>query len=359
MAEELKEKKEDEVVPTLFIALGGTGAEVLWRIRRRRLKNLWGVDTGQPVRLEQLTEFPFAEFLQIDLDANTVTESGKALKSDILGTKVRFKEEERLVKKLDMSKYTKSDDELAKYPLVQEWFPLTRSKVNELNIDPEKGAGQIRAISRLYFFDKYAEIKGAIRTKSEHLMANVTSADMQKRLGLKVQTGTLKIVVVASTAGGTGSGSFLDLGYLASVIGKQTANQGVATNLVLMLPTGYQGANRTRTQANTYAALMELETCMRQGSKYIRQWNENETIREMPETPYSDVYLIDTSNVAAAQTEDIKDLYDMVADALFEDFSTAEFANKKRSISVNQNQHKTTPFISRVDRNTYGDMKLT
>jgi hypothetical protein len=359
MAEELKEKKEDEVVPTLFIALGGTGAEVLWRIRRRILNNLWGVDTGQPVRLEQLTEFPFAEFLQIDLDANTVTESGKALKSDILGTKVRFKEEERLVKKLDMSKYTKSDDELAKYPLVQEWFPLTRSKVNELNIDPEKGAGQIRAISRLYFFDKYAEIKGAIRTKSEHLMANVTSADMQKRLGLKVQTGTLKIVVVASTAGGTGSGSFLDLGYLASVIGKQTANQGVATNLVLMLPTGYQGANRTRTQANTYAALMELETCMRQGSKYIRQWNENETIREMPETPYSDVYLIDTSNVAAAQTEDIKDLYDMVADALFEDFSTAEFANKKRSISVNQNQHKTTPFISRVDRNTYGDMKLT
>jgi len=364
VAEDMKDNKKTEVtltevVPTLFIALGGTGAEVLWRIRRRILNTLWGVGSGQPVRLDSLTEFPFAEFLQIDLSASEVTESGKAMKTDILGDKIRFKEEEKLVKKLDLNKYVKTDDELAKYPIVQEWFPLSRSKVNELNIDTEKGAGQIRSISRLYFFDKYAEIKSAIRTKAEHLLANVSSDEAAKRLGLKMQTGALKIVVVASTAGGTGSGSFLDLGYLSGVIGKQAANAGVTTNLVLMLPTGYTGANRTRTQANTYAALMELETCMRQGSRYIKQWNENETIRDMSETPYSDVYLVDTGNLAAAQTEDIKDLYDMVADALFEDFSTAEFANKKRSISVNQNQHKTSPYSSRVDRETYGDMKLT
>lgn len=364
MTEELKENKRievtlTEVVPTLFIALGGTGAEVLWRIRRRILNSLWDGAAGQPVRLESLTEFPFAEFLQIDLSASEVAESGKAMKTDILGDKIRFKEEEKLVTKLDLGRYIKTDDELAKYPMVQEWFPLSRSKVNKLNIDTEKGAGQIRAISRLYFFDKYAEIKSAIRTKAEHLLANVSSDEAAKRLGLKMQTGALKIVVVASTAGGTGSGSFLDLGYLSWVVGKQAANDGVTTNLVLMLPTGYTGANRTRTQANTYAALMELETCMRQGSRYIRQWNENETIRDMPDAPYSDVYLVDTGNLAAAQTEDVKDIYDMVADALFEDFSTAEFANKKRSISVNQNQHKTSPYLSRVDRKTYGDMQLT
>lgn len=363
MTEELKDNKKaevllTEVVPTLFIALGGTGAEVLWRIRRRILNSLWGTGTGQPVRLESLTEFPFAEFLQIDLDISTVTESGKAAKTDILGDKIRFKEEEMLVKKLDLSKYVKTDDELAKYPMVQEWFPLTRSKLNELNLPVEKGAGQIRSISRLYFFDKYAEIKSAIRAKTEHLLATVQIDAAAKRLDLKMQKSALKIVVVASTAGGTGSGSFLDLGYLSGIIGKQ-AEAGVTTNLVLMLPTGYKGANRTKTQANTYAALMELETCMRQGSRYIKGWNENEIIRDWPESPYSDVYLIDTSNLAAAQTEDVKDVYDMLADALFEDFSTAEFANKKRSISVNQNQHKASPYSSLVDRETYGDMKLT
>ena len=361
MAEELKDNKKtevtlEEIVPTLFIALGGTGAEVLWRIRRRILNTLWGAGTGQPVRLESLTEFPFAEFLQIDLDANTVTESGKAAKTDILADKIRFKEEEKLVKKLDLSKYVKTDDALALYPMVQEWFPLTRSKLNELNLPVEKGAGQIRAISRLYFFDKYAEIKSAIRTKAEHLLASVQIDAAAKRLDLKMQEGALRIVVVASTAGGTGSGSFLDLGYLSGIIGKEA---GVTTNLVLMLPTGYKGANITRTQANTYAALMELETCMRQGSRYIKGWNENEIISVWPDSPYSDVYLIDTSNLAAAQTEDIKDVYDMVADALFEDFSKADFAKKKRSISVNQNQHKTSPYLSRVDREIYGDMKLT
>ncbi len=364
MPEEIKiDKKKEvtltEVIPTLFIALGGAGAEVLWRIRRRILNILWGAGTGNSVRLENLTEFPFAEFLQIDLDASTNTEQGKAQKSDILANKVRFKESERLVKKLDLSDYTKSEEALDCYPLVKEWFPLSRKTINELNIDPEKGAGQIRSISRLYFFDKYQEIKNAIRSKSDSLLDNVQSDSAQKRLGLKVQTGALKIVVVASTAGGTGSGSFLDLGYLSSWIGKDAASQGVTTNLVLILPSGFKGAGLTRTEANTYAALMELETSMRQGSRYIKQWAAGELPRDMSNSPYSDVYLVDTANLAGAKTSDIKDIYDMIADSLFEDFSTAEFANRKRSISVNQNQYKIVPYEMPLPIDTYGDMKFT
>ena len=363
MAEELKEGKKTEVtltevVPTLFIALGGTGAQVLWRIRRRILNTLWGAGTGNSIRIESLTEFPFAEFLQIDLSAFE-TEQGKAQKSDILANKVQFKESERLVKKLDLNKYIRSDEDLDRYPLVKEWFPLSRKTINELNIDPEKGAGQIRAISRLYFFDKYQEIKSAIRSKADSLLDNVQSDLAQKRLGLKVQTGALKIVVVASTAGGTGSGAFLDLGYLCGWLGKDAANQGVTTNLVLMLPSGYKGAGLTRTEANTYAALMELETCMRQGSRYIKQWTAGEIPRDMSNSPYSDVYLVDTANLAGAKTSDIKDLYDMIADSLFEDFSTAEFANRKRSISVNQNQYKIVPYEMPLPKDTYGDMNLS
>lgn len=363
MAEELKVGKKTEVtltevVPTLFIALGGTGAQVLWRIRRRIINNLWGSGTGQSVRIENLTEFPFAEFLQIDLSAFE-TEQGKAEKNDILSNKIKFKESERLVKKLDLNNYIKSEEALDCYPLIREWFPLSRKTINELNIDPEKGAGQIRALSRLFFFDKYQEIKSAIRTKCDSLLDNVKSGKAQKRLGLNVQTGALKIVVVASTAGGTGSGSFLDLGYLSTIIGNDVANQGVTTNLVLLLPSGYKGAGLTRTEANTYAALMELETCMRQGSRYIRQWAQGEIPRNMPNSPYSDVYLIDTTNLAGAKTGEVTDLYDMVADTLFEDYSTSVFANRKRSVSVNQNQYKIIPYEMLLPRETYGDMSIT
>ena len=349
-----------EIVPTLFVALGGTGAEVLWRIRRRILNTLWAGTSRQPVRLENLTEFPFAEFLHIDLDANTVTETGRALKTDILGGKVQFKDSEKLVKKLDMSKYVKSDDDLGKHSFVEKWFPLNRSKVNQLNINVEDGAGQIRCLSRLYFFDKYSDIKTAIGDKCGHLLANVSSSEAQKRLSLATKKNALKIIVVASTSGGTGSGSFLDLGYLAGIVGKaDDPNLALSVNLVLMLPSGYKKANVARTRANTYATLMELETCMRQGLRYIEGWNEHDIIREWPSVPYNDVFLIDTGNVAGANTEHIDDLYDMIADALFEDFSTADFANKKRSIVANQKQHKFVPYASPVNKKTYGDMKLT
>lgn len=365
MVEELKvgkktEKTETEVVPTLFIALGGTGAQVLWRIRRRILNNLWGSGTGKAVRIDNLTEFPFAEFLQIDLSAFE-TEQGKAEKNDILSNKIKFKESERLIKKLDLSKYIKSEEDLDCYPLIREWFPLSRKTINEQNINVEEGTGQIRALSRLFVFDQYDDIRSSIRTKCESLLVNVKSGTDQKRLGLKVKTGPLKIVVVASTAGGTGSGSFLDLGYLSTIIGKDAANEnaGVTTNLVLLLPSGYKGAGLTRTEANTYAALMELETCMRQGSRYIKQWAKGEEPREMPNSPYSDVYLIDTTNLAGAKTGEVMDLYDMVADTLFEDYSTSEFANRKRSVSVNQDKYKMMPYEMLLSRETYGDMNIT
>lgn len=365
MAEDLMEGQRneetyDEVVPTLFIALGGTGAEVLWRIRRRILNTLWGSGTGNTVRLESLTEFPLAEFLQIDLDVNTVTQQGKAKKSDILANKILFQEEERLVKPLVLSNYSKTDEELEKYPLIQEWFPLSRTKLNELNLNVEDGAGQIRSISRLYFFDKYQDIKTAIRAKADRLLANIDSSASAKRLGLAVKRNSLKIVVVASTAGGTGSGSFLDLGYLAQLIGKAAMVQGrVSTKLVLMLPTGYKGANISRTQANTYAALMELETCMRQGSRYINEWSRNDIYDTWPDTPYNDLYLIDTTNLSGSKTDNIKDLYEMVADVQFEDFSTSGFANQKRSNEVNQSQHKSNSYVPRVNEKIYGKMKLT
>ncbi len=352
-------KKEiilDEVVPTLFVALGGTGAQVLWRIRRRIMNTLWG-NGGETVRLENITDFPFAEFLQVDLSSYE-TEQGKAVKGDMLSSKIQFRENEQLIKKLPLEKYTKTEEELNIYPLIQEWFPLSRKTINELNIDVEKGAGQIRAISRLYFFDQYEALKSLIRTKADSLLANVTTDKAQKRLGLKLKTGALKIVVIASTAGGTGSGGFLDVGYLVDWIGRAVSTQGVTTNLVLLLPSGYTGANLVRTQANTYAAMMEMEACMRQGSRYIKQWKKLE-VPKLSEAPYGDVYLIDTANLAGEKTAEITDIYEMVADALFEDFSTAEFANRKRSIAVNQNLHKVVPYEMGLPTGQYGDTSIT
>ena len=353
-----KERYLDKVVPTLFIGVGGTGAEVLWRIRRRILNKVWTGGT-QAMRLDSLEQFPFAQFLHIDLDFNTVTETGKS-SDDPLQSAIAFKASERYVKKLDLSKYIATDETLRAYPLVEEWFPLSAQRVRDLNINPEKGAGQVRSISRLYFFDRYQEIRSAIKQALASLRSNVDHADKHKLLGLEPESGgALRVVVVASTAGGTGSGAFIDVGYLSKVLLKASGAAATSTQLVLMLPTGYIGANTERTQANTYGALMELESCMRPGASHISRWSEADVEFVMPLTPYDDVYFLDTENVAGSKTTAATACFEMAADILFEDFSTADFANKKRSIAVNQNQHKVVPYASRIDRSKYGDLKLT
>ncbi len=61
--------------------------------------------------------------------------------------------------------------------------------------------------------------------------------------------------------------------------------------------------------------------------------------------PYNDVYLTDSRNVLGAGTGKIDEIYDMIADVLFEDFGSSEFAARKRSISPNQQQFKVVNYL--------------
>jgi hypothetical protein len=354
------EKTSEELVkvrPTLFIGVGGTGMEVSLRVRRRILNYVWG-NRENPVRLTNLSEFPLAQFVNFDLAVGE-TESGKATATDPLSELVKFSEEEKLVLKLDMDKYLRSDGELNRHPYIASWFPLTRKKALELGIDPTKGAGQIRSLSRLYFFDKYGLLRSMLNAKIGALLAGVDKETKTKRLGLELEPASLRVVVIASSAGGTGSGSFLDMGYLAKWLANTQIGGGRAEiHLALMLPSGYSGFGKSRTEANSYAALMELEASIGQGLKYVEGWKYGENMDNFPDKPYDDIFLFDTGNLAHKRTANANDLFDMVADILFEDFTSEEFATRKRSTSVNQSQKKAVSFHPFVDKDKYGSMKL-
>lgn len=168
------EEKLKKVWPTLFIGIGGTGMEISLRVRRRLLNYIW-VGRDNPVRITNLTEFPLAQFINFDLDAGSVTASGQSAATDPLADLVKFSDEEKLIFKLDLDKYLRTDGELNRYPHIASWFPLTPKKTLELGIDPSKGAGQIRALARLYFFDKYVALKNMIEGKIRTLLANEIS----------------------------------------------------------------------------------------------------------------------------------------------------------------------------------------
>lgn len=351
-----KQEASIDLRPTLFIGVGGTGMEVLMRVRRRILNALWG-GAGNRTRVEQLTDFPIAQFIHFDLDSGAVIDGGRAQAEDLQFDLVKFTDDEKVVESFDIEKYSRDDDALERYPHIKEWLSLTPKKIRELGIDPAKGAGQIRAISRLYFFDKYAKVRDKIRLKLKTLKAGLSHERQLNQLGLKMESSKFRIVVVGSVAGGTGSGAFLDMGLLARWLAKnEVGNADV--ELMLFLPTGYAGANKDRTEANGYAALMELESAMMGNKGYVGRWDTYDQ-PELPREPYNEVYLVDSGNLAQQHTKDVKDVYYMVADALFEDFASGDFARRKRSVAVNQAQHKNYLFDALVPKNRFPDMRLS
>ena len=351
-----REELKVDLRPTLFIGAGGTGMEVMMRIRRRILSAVW--NRRHPTRVESIADFPVARFLHFDLDANAVIDEGKSQRTDPWYELVKLSEEERLVEPLDLPQYHESDDSLARFPLIENWMPLRPKKLRSLGIDPSKGAGQIRALARLYLFDKYPKLRGRIKGALNFLSSNagIERKENYQRLGLQVDTSKFRIVVIASNAGGTGAGSAIDLGWIAKAIARQEVSDS-QVDLVMFLPSGYAKANKERTEANAYATLMELETTMRDMNAQV-QWMEPDSVLGRG-APFDDVYFVDTANLANKATQDVKDVYQMVADTLFEDFASADFANRKRSVAVNQQQHKLGPYNPRVPESRFGDMRLS
>ena len=350
-----KKETQINVRPTLFIGIGGTGMEVLMRVRRKILNNLWGPG-NQQVRIESLTDFPIAQFIQLDLDSGALIDSGHAQSEDLQFDQVKFSEEDKIIESFDMAKYSRDDDALDKYPLIKEWLPLTPRVIANLGIDPSKGAGQIRAISRLYFYDKYPKIRDKIRSKLKTLKSGLSHEKQLAKLGLKMELQKFRIVVVGSIAGGTGSGSFLDMGWLARAIADSEVS-AADVDLILFLPTGYSTANKIRTEANGYAALMELESAMRGNPSFVSKWDDYDGFK-LAREPYKEIFLVDSGNLAQQHTKDIKDVYHMVAGALFEDFASGDFARNKRSVAVNQAQHKNYPHRAPVPAQRFGSMRL-
>ena len=124
-----------------------------------------------------------------------------------------------------------------------------------------------RCFSRLGLFNEYSRLKNIIEYRIRDALAGVSNRSMVERLGLDLEPASLRVVVIASTAGGTGSGSFLDMGFLAKWLAKRQL-LGAKVDLALMLPSGYSGHGKIRTEANTYAGLRVISA-----SDTSRSWH--------------------------------------------------------------------------------------
>lgn len=313
------------VGPTLLVGLGGTGKEVLLRLRRMIVE-----------RYGSLGRLPFLRFVHLDTDKNQTAAEQYDVRSadDPLYRDIRFTTAERvdLAVAGGTGKYV---EHLDNFPNVKRWFP-GGGKIAHLG-DLHEGAGQVRMASRLGFFDAFNHQK--ITSRLQQCRTDLSDAailQQSAQLGFTFNPDRVRVVIVASLAGGTGSGTFIDTGFLVRRYFPEAERVGI-----LLLPaffTGYPGSDRVR--ANGYAALMELNHYTF-GHSFTADWTPHENTRMGP-PPFSTTYLIDGRNEAGLVINSgggkEYDVYRMVAEVLYQDYSIGAFAGMKRATRINLEQ---------------------
>src|SRR5882724_7983018 len=135
-----KEFQQAPVKPTIIIGIGGSGGDVLLRIRKRFFE-----------KYGSLSQFPIVSYLWIDTDATE-----KDVGAGVFAEDISFGSAEKIM--ATMNDTTRVTNDLNQYPHIKRWFYPGLNKKGTMT----EGAGQIRAYSRLGFYEHYTEIRNAI-----------------------------------------------------------------------------------------------------------------------------------------------------------------------------------------------------
>ncbi|NEO55057.1 MAG: hypothetical protein F6K54_19440 [Okeania sp. SIO3B5] len=307
----IAETERKTIVPTLVIGVGGTGLEVISRLRRLVVESYGSLEN-----------LPVLSFLHIDTDREY-----KIQQTRMAGPPL--KDIEKYWAHVSYEEATDIVNNLNQFPWYKEWLPTELASQPGLLASVE-GAKQIRGCGRFAFFFNY----DGIRTATENAKSRTDFHQdlMQNQYGLRVAT-TLNIFIVGSISGGTGSGMLIDLGYS---LRRWFAGQQIETTAIIPSPDAFSIAGeKSRVKENGYAALMELNYFSDSRTKFTYSYSRDDRMPDeiAPRTPYDFVYLVGTSNGSRVQL-DINDMREMCAQNIFLDL-VSNYSPYKRSLRDN------------------------
>ncbi|MCX6031837.1 MAG: hypothetical protein NT169_21365 [Chloroflexi bacterium] len=297
-----EDTRQEELIPTIIIGLGGTGKVALARLKARFYQRFNG-RLPATVRLLCLDIDPKEELGRVD---------GQMVK---LGTE-EF---------LDLGNVNVSDikRELAAnhFPEIDAWFDR-KIALAESNL--RKGAQQNRQLGRLALFWRLEEVKQALTNAIGHVT----------RLGLTAEAGRpdtarpveVNVFIISSICGGTGSGMLIDVAYvIKDLFERRGMGDLVSVIGVLVSPLVFRTANQDNIQPNAFAALQELDYFMtRRAEKTAKRLGEPAQINypsgyqvDCHERPFKICYLIDAVASSGRALEGIENLAPMLIDGIF------------------------------------------
>ncbi|MCX6844567.1 MAG: hypothetical protein NTX53_20070 [candidate division WOR-3 bacterium] len=341
-------QKMGAIRPTLFIGLGGTGKEILLRLRRKFYENF-----GK-------TGLPCVAYLWIDTDNRDGDAKGVALDETYMA--VRFGDAEQYAL-LDGSVSESMNSVFANKQNFQHIHDWLYPEVERFGAQITDGAGNVRTVGRLTFFYHYDEIDARIRTiangtLTQNSVAQTLAVFARHRLPTPDFDRGRHVVLVFSVAGGTGGGTFLDVAFLLRKLGPMF-NEITG---VCLLPNVYfdsaQGEVNERSYANAYACLKELEyyTLRRLdgdaqagdaqdgAADFHVEWQAGRS-DVIPGPPFSVAYMLENRNEGGIglNLNSRDEFFKTVAESLYMDLMPGQFSNELRSLKSNIAQLLSTP----------------
>jgi len=292
------------MTPTIVIGLGGTGKEILIKIRRMIVETYGSLDA-----------LPIVSFLHIDTEQDAkVSEPQTVLKQDI-----HLRPVEQVWAKVENAKAMLN--KLSEFSYLAEWFPNQLRGTDSILA----GASQIRALGKFAFTVNYPTIKNHFENAKQRMISGIAKMDRRQ---VQIDKG-INIFVVGSLCGGTGSGMFLDLAY--NLRDWVPPSEQPQTSAYLVLPRAFAGLG-DRVIANAYAALMELNHYSRNDTRFQTQYSHNSSEQISSQSgqdePFSFCYLIGNSNDKVTLPT-LESMLEMVAQNIFLDFSSGFSPYKK------------------------------
>ncbi|TDC67005.1 hypothetical protein E1258_01165 [Micromonospora sp. KC207] len=281
---------EVTVLPALVIGLGGTGSIAAAHLKHRlATEQRWQDLRRDPGAPERTAGRPYdwpVLLRALDVDRRTRPQvDGVSLDVDTedlyLDGSVRS-----MIDKVRQGRDVAQEF----YPTVVPWFGPEDAR--EIRDDEAlsflvEGAGQIRSFGRLAFF---SDVLGPtpVTKRLEDALDQLTLVDADSMPN---------IYVVSSTAGGTGAGILLDVLACLQKL-RQEHGGGFTVTLFCVLSGAFrrrlEGPQRTRSEANGYALLRELDRLMNTDRRHPAEFRWSARNRhEMTAAPAQYTYFID------------------------------------------------------------------
>jgi hypothetical protein len=274
--------------PTVVLGLGGTGYKTLLKLKNRFVEAYGSVP-------------PIIRFLSIDTTENAEGSSH----AEETSSDGHLDHNETYVLQVGSPANLVNGTN----PHIDEWWPPdipTQAII--------AGAGQVRARGRLALFAKASEVYARIRRAVDDVR-NIRNQKQMYADEFQVSDRTgVEVHVVGSLAGGTGSGTFLDIAFMArDVIGSDEQSNFTA---VLLLPGIFTRMNGVAlVKPNAYGALKEIEHLSTSRATFPIDYGFRRI--DVTRPPFDVVYLIDSVNEQGRVVTEQSDLHALIADGMY------------------------------------------